>query len=81
VDEQAFLEQMQIQKQRSKEAGKFNGDYNSLINSQVKSEVRGYSTLIEDAKVLEIYQDGLLVACTSEQVSAVVVLDKTPFYA
>ncbi|WP_234364463.1 alanine--tRNA ligase, partial [Francisella tularensis] len=81
VDEQAFLAQMQIQKQRSKEAGKFNVDYNSLINSQVKSEFRGYSTLIEDAKVLEIYQDGQLVASTSEQVSAVVVLDKTPFYA
>lgn len=64
-----------------KEAGKFNVDYNSLINSQVKSEFRGYSTLIEDAKVLEIYQDGQLVASTSEQVSAVVVLDKTPFYA
>ncbi|MDE4992749.1 alanine--tRNA ligase-related protein, partial [Francisella tularensis] len=66
---------------RSKEAGKFNVDYNSLINSQVKSEFSGYSTLIEDAKVLEIYQDGQLVASTSVQVSAVVVVDKTPFYA
>ncbi|MDE4938202.1 alanine--tRNA ligase-related protein, partial [Francisella tularensis] len=39
-DEQEFLAQMQIQKQRSTEAGKFNVDYNSLITSQVKSEFR-----------------------------------------
>lgn len=81
IDEKAFLAQMQGQKQRSKEAGKFNIDYNCLINSQIKSEFRGYSTLIEDAKVLEMYQDGQLVGSIAEEAPAVVVLDKTPFYA
>lgn len=81
IDEEAFKEHMQQQKQRSKEAGKFNIDYNSIINSQAKSEFRGYSTLIEDAKVLEIFQDGQYVNVIKADSSAVIVLDKTPFYA
>lgn len=81
VDEEAFKEQMLRQKQRSKEAGKFNIDYNSIINSQAKSDFRGYSTLIEDAKVLEIYQDGQPVNTIQAESTAVIVLDRTPFYA
>lgn len=81
VDESTFQRLMQEQKQRSKDAGKFNIDYNNTINSQVRSEFKGYSTLIEDAKVLEIYQDGKLVDNAVEQTSVIVVLDKTPFYA
>ncbi|MEY8701657.1 alanine--tRNA ligase [Francisella philomiragia] len=81
IDEEAFKEQMLKQKQRSKEAGKFNIDYNSIINSQAKSEFRGYSTLIEDAKVLEIFQDGQHANVINADSSAVIVLDKTPFYA
>ncbi|MBY7733642.1 alanine--tRNA ligase [Francisella philomiragia] len=81
IDEEAFKEHMQQQKQRSKEAGKFNIDYNSIINSQAKSEFRGYSTLVEDAKVLEIFQDGQYVNVIKADSSAVIVLDKTPFYA
>ncbi|API86925.1 alanine--tRNA ligase [Francisella uliginis] len=81
VDESTFQKLMQQQKQRSKDAGKFNIDYNNTINSQAKSEFKGYSTLIEDAKVLEIYQDGKLVDDAVEQTSVIVVLDKTPFYA
>jgi len=81
VDEEAFKEQMLKQKQRSKEAGKFNVDYNSIINSPAKSDFRGYSTLIEDAKVLEIYQDGQPVNTIQAESTAVIVLDRTPFYA
>ncbi|KFJ43854.1 alanine--tRNA ligase [Francisella philomiragia] len=81
VDEEAFKEQMLKQKQRSKEAGKFNVDYNSIINSQAKSDFRGYSTLIEDAKVLELYQDGQPVNIIQAESTAVIVLDRTPFYA
>lgn len=81
VDEEAFKEQMLKQKQRSKEAGKFNVDYNSIINSQAKSDFRGYSTLIEDTKVLEIYQDGQPVNTIQAESTAVIVLDRTPFYA
>lgn len=81
VDEEAFKEQMLKQKQRSKEAEKFNVDYNSIINSQAKSDFRGYSTLIEDAKVLEIYQDGQPVNTIQAESTAVIVLDRTPFYA
>ncbi|QIW10307.1 alanine--tRNA ligase [Francisella sp. LA112445] len=81
VDETTFQKLMQEQKQRSKDAGKFNIDYNNMISSEVKSEFKGYSTLIEDAKVLEIYQAGDAVDSLTEQVEAVIILDKTPFYA
>ncbi|MED7787796.1 alanine--tRNA ligase [Francisella sp. 19X1-34] len=81
VDEATFQKLMQKQKQRSKDAGKFNIDYNNLISSQIKSEFKGYSTLIEDAKVLEIYQEGNAVDSLTEHEEAVIILDKTPFYA
>ncbi|QIV94518.1 alanine--tRNA ligase [Allofrancisella frigidaquae] len=82
IDEEAFQQHMQLQKQRSKEAGKFSVDYNDVISSQTKTEFRGYSTLIEDAKVIEIYTDGKLVqSLDSSDNTVVVVLNKTPFYA
>ncbi|WP_150468292.1 alanine--tRNA ligase [Francisella sp. SYW-9] len=81
VDESTFQKLMQEQKQRSKDAGKFNIDYNNVISSQVKTEFKGYSTLIEDAKVLEIYQGGNAVDSLTEHLKAVIILDKTPFYA
>ncbi|QIV96039.1 alanyl-tRNA synthetase [Allofrancisella inopinata] len=82
IDEEAFQQHMQHQKQRSKEAGKFSVDYNDVISSQTKTEFRGYSSLIEDAKVIEIYTDGKLVqSLDSSDNTVVVVLNKTPFYA
>lgn len=81
VDENNFQKLMEQQKQRSKDAGKFNIDYNNIISSQVKSEFKGYSTLIDDAKILEIYQDGAAIDSLTEQIEAVIILDKTPFYA
>ncbi|KEI35796.1 alanyl-tRNA synthetase [Francisella sp. W12-1067] len=82
IDEEAFQQHMQHQKQRSKEAGKFSVDYNDVISSQTKTEFRGYSTLIEDAKVIEIYTYGKLVqSLDSSDNTVVVVLNKTSFYA
>ncbi|AJC49109.1 alanine--tRNA ligase [Allofrancisella guangzhouensis] len=82
VDEEAFQKQMQQQKQRSKEAGKFNVDYNDVISSQTKTEFRGYSTLIENSKVIEIYKNGESIQnIGSSNDTVMLVLNKTPFYA
>ena len=81
VDEQAFQEQMNKQKKRSKESGKFNLDYNNLINSSSVSEFKGYSNLIEDASVVEIYKDKNSISRLEDNDQAVIILDKTPFYA
>lgn len=81
VDQQAFEKLMTEQKQRSKEAGKFGVDYNDSISSEEESAFKGYSTLIEDAKVLEIYQDGKAVQKLDNNEEAVIILDQTPFYA
>ncbi|MGQ4002342.1 alanine--tRNA ligase [Francisellaceae bacterium CB299] len=81
IDQKAFDEAMAKQKKRSKEAGKFGVDYNDAINSKVESKFKGYASLIDDAKVLEIYQNGELVNKLDNTNDAVIVLDQTPFYA
>ncbi|MGQ4005579.1 alanine--tRNA ligase [Francisellaceae bacterium CB300] len=81
IDQKAFDEAMAKQKKRSKEAGKFGVDYNDAINSKVESKFKGYASLIDDAKVLEIYQNGELVNKLDNIDDAVIVLDQTPFYA
>ncbi len=81
VDQKAFDEAMTKQKKKSKEAGKFGVDYNDAINSTKESKFKGYASLIDDAKVLEIYQNGELVTKLDNTDEALIVLDQTPFYA
>ena len=81
IDQKAFDNEMAKQKKRSKEAGKFGVDYNDTINSTKESKFKGYASLIDDAKVLEIYQNGELVSKLDNTDEAVIVLDQTPFYA
>ena len=81
IDQKAFDEAMAKQKKRSKKAGKFGVDYNDAINSTKESKFKGYITLIDDAKVLEIYQNGESFNKLDNNDEAVLVLDQTTFYA
>ncbi|AXA33428.1 alanine--tRNA ligase [Francisella adeliensis] len=81
IDQVEFDKLMTEQKQRSKDAGKFGVDYNDSINSNVKSTFKGYSSLIEDAKILEIYQNGNSLLRLENNEQAVIVLNQSPFYA
>ena len=81
IDQKAFDNEMAKQKKRSKEAGKFGVDYNDTINSTKESKFKGYASLINDAKVLEIYQNGKLISKLDNTDEAVIVLNQTPFYA
>src|SRR5207245_3584460 len=46
------------------------------------TEFRGYDTLaLEDAKVAALYREGMSVPAIAASEAAIVVLDKTPFYA
>ncbi|APC96528.1 alanine--tRNA ligase [Francisella frigiditurris] len=82
VDQMAFEIAMQEQKARSKKASKFSVDYNETIKSNHKTLFNGYSTLIDNSKILEIFEDGKSVDSVSNLDSnIVIVLDKSPFYA
>ena len=81
IDEKSFDAEMQKQKERSKQAGKFGVDYSASLSSDNKTNFTGYSSLINDAKVLEIFVDGKSVDSVCANDDAIIVLDRTPFYA
>ena len=81
IDEKSFESKMQKQKQRSKKSNKFDIDYNTAIKTNAETLFKGYSTDISDAKILEVYVNGDKREHIIENEKAVIILDKTPFYA
>nr|WP_317199758.1 alanine--tRNA ligase [uncultured Psychrobacter sp.] len=82
INEEAFDEHMQAQRERARDAGKFDVDYSSVIQVDTPTEFIGYEQLTDDnVSVLALYQDGALVDSLSEGMEGVAVLDRTPFYA
>ncbi len=53
----------------------------SLVVEAAPTEFTGYSSMEEQAKVLAIFVDGESVQTANDSDEAVIVLDKTPFYA
>ena len=86
VDEEGFRQCMEEQKQRaradraSKVKTSWGGDL-SVPKGTAKTEFIGYTDTECAAKVLAILADGQPVDTLEEGKDAVVVLDKTPFYA
>ncbi len=81
IDMPEFEAAMSAQQERSRTASKFKAGA-ALEYSGAKTQFRGYDTLaVEDAKVVAIYHGGTLVQSVSAGESAIVVLDRTPFYA
>ena len=81
VDMQGFEKQMQKQREQAKSASKFGVDYNKDLKLDVNTEFDGYETLDEESSILKIIRDGDEVEGISTDEHAVIVLDKTPFYA
>ncbi len=86
VDVERFYELLKEQKKRSRDARKNAGadawiSDTTDLSDIAKTEFVGYTDLVCDSKVLAIVRDGERVDSVSEGESAVVVLDKTPFYA
>src|SRR5256886_7345668 len=68
-------------RERARAAGRFRMDA-GLEYSGRATEFRGYDTLaLDDAKVAALYREGTSVPAIAAREAAVVVLDKTPFYA
>lgn len=81
VDEEGFEREMQAQRERARSASSFGIDYNALVKIDGETQFLGYQARQADAKVLMILKDGASVESALEGDQAVIVLDRTPFYA
>jgi alanyl-tRNA synthetase len=81
IDHAGFEAAMQRQRERARAAGRFKMDA-GVAYSGLATEFRGYDMLAtDDSKVVAIYRDGISVPEIAAGETAIVVLDKTPFYA
>ena len=81
VDEAGFEAAMEEQRRRARESSGFGADYNAMIRVDSASEFKGYDALERTGKVTALFVDGKAVDSISAGQDAVVILDKTPFYA
>ncbi|MBF2791389.1 MULTISPECIES: alanine--tRNA ligase [Enterobacter] len=81
VDEAGFEAAMEEQRRRARESSGFGADYNAMIRVDSASEFKGYDALELTGKVTALFVDGKAVDSISAGQEAVVILDKTPFYA
>ncbi|HMY27740.1 MAG TPA: alanine--tRNA ligase [Agitococcus sp.] len=81
IDEAGFNACMDAQRERSQKAGKFNFDYNSLLKVDVDTVFTGYDSTHSEGKVVAMFIGDEAVNHVNEGQKAVVVLDKTAFYA
>ena len=80
IDEAGFEAAMEAQRQRARQASGFSADYNAQIRVEKDAEFKGYDELAFTATVSEIFVEGQPVQKLQSGQSAVVILDKTPFY-
>jgi alanyl-tRNA synthetase len=80
VDFAGFEAAMGQQRERARAASKF-GAQSAVEYSGQKTEFHGYDTLTLAGKVIAIYKGGSAVPAIEAGDTAVIVLDKTPFYA
>ena len=81
IDHAGFEASMERQRERARAAGKFKMEAGVEYSGRA-TEFRGYDTLdVSDAKIAAIYKEGTSVQGVAAGDPAIVVLDKTPFYA
>jgi len=81
IDIAGYEAAMEGQRAKARAASRFQMG-GTLEYSGAKTEFHGYETLnVDDAKVVAIYKDGTSVSSIAPGEDAIVVLDRTPFYA
>ena len=81
IDHAGFEAAMERQRERARAAGKFRMEAGVEYTGRA-TEFRGYDTLtLDDAKVTAIYKEGTSVPAIAKGEAAIIVLDRTPFYA
>ncbi|WP_342221520.1 alanine--tRNA ligase [Candidatus Fukatsuia endosymbiont of Tuberolachnus salignus] len=81
VDEAGFEQAMQAQRRRARESGGFAVDYSHVIRVENVSQFSGYEHMQQPATITALFHNGKTVNEIHPTEEAVVVLDKTPFYA
>jgi len=80
VDYAGFEAAMEQQRERARAASKF-GAQAAVEYSGLKTEFHGYDALSLEGTIVAIYKEGTAVASVDAGDSAVIVLNRTPFYA
>ena len=81
IDHQRFETEMEAQRNRARAASNFGASYDQDINIEAKTEFTGYNLTSDEATILGLFQQGQAVETLAFGEEAVVILDKTPFYA
>ncbi|OTA17984.1 alanyl-tRNA synthetase [Xenorhabdus vietnamensis] len=81
VDEAGFDVAMENQRRRARESSGFGTDYNELIKVDGRSDFCGYEHNSQQAAVIAIFRNGQAVEQIHEGEEAIIILDKTAFYA
>ncbi len=80
IDHAGFNEAMERQRETARASGKFRTAV-GVEYAGDKTRFTGYSSLVEDAKVVALYQEGTPVQRLPAGAEGIVVLNKTPFYS
>ncbi len=81
LDLDGFERAMTVQKQQARAASQFNAVEKLSIDLKTGTEFTGYDSLAGDARVLAIYENGKKVDSITGQGEALLILDRSPFYA
>lgn len=80
LDVEGYDAAMQAQRKRSQESGSFQVDYHNVINVGGETEFLGYTEAESTSSVQGLFVDGEARNAITSGESAVVILDRTPFY-
>ncbi|MFO7579579.1 alanine--tRNA ligase [Nitrosomonas halophila] len=80
IDQAGFEAAMAQQRERARASGKFSMQA-GLEYTGLPTEFHGYETLQQDAQILALYKQGSHVEFIEAGEEAVIVLERTPFYA
>ena len=81
IDHHGFELAMDAQRERARSASHFTADYDHDIKLEGQTEFVGYQQLSTQANIIGLFKQGQPVAQINAGENAIVVLDKTPFYA
>ncbi|NNF62532.1 MAG: alanine--tRNA ligase [Gammaproteobacteria bacterium] len=81
VDKAGFDAAMAQQREKSHAGSKFERTYSKQLETEAITEFTGYDATEGDGKVVGLYVDGAAVDQISSGQDAIVILDRTPFYA
>ncbi|GAB6069669.1 alanine--tRNA ligase [Thiomicrorhabdus hydrogeniphila] len=81
VDEAGFEKSMEAQRERARSASNFGAQSAGKIDYSGETQFVGYNHDDADSTIMAIFVDGTSVDTITEGTQAIVILDKTPFYA